>query len=64
MKALVINNRVIDIETRDINVYEYYHEDVAKLFVDCSDNVSIGDSYIDGEFIKQETPENSKVNDI
>ena len=64
MKALVINNRVIDIETRDIDVYEYYHGDVAKLFVDCSDDVSIGDSYIDGEFVKQETPENIEVNDL
>lgn len=51
MKALVMNNLVIDIEKRDIDVYEYYHEDVAKLFVDCPEYVEIGYQYIDGEFI-------------
>lgn len=52
MKALVINNMVVDIEKRDIDVYKYYHEDIAKLFVDCPDDVSIGDEYIDGVFVK------------
>lgn len=53
MKALVINGKVRDIEKRDINVFEYYHEDIAKLFVDCPDDVSIGDIYKDGVFIKR-----------
>lgn len=52
MKALIVNERVLDIEKRDINVFEYYHEDVAKLFVDCPEEVSIGDLYINGEFKK------------
>ena len=52
MKALVINNMVVDIEKRDIDVYEYYHKDIAKLFVDCPDDVSIGDEYVDGVFVK------------
>lgn len=51
MKALVINNSVIDIEKRDIDVFEYYHKDIAKLFVDCPDNVERGYRYIDGEFV-------------
>ena len=53
MKALIIDNEVRDIEKRDINVFEYYHEDVAKLFVDCADNVNIGDRYENGVFIKR-----------
>ena len=52
MKALVRDNIVIDIEKRDIDVYDYYHEDVAKMFVDCTEDVAIGDNYIDGQFIK------------
>jgi hypothetical protein len=52
MKALIINGKVRDIEKRDINVFEYYHEDVAKLFVDCPEEVSIGDLYSNGEFKK------------
>ena len=52
MKALVINNEVRDIEKRDIDVFAYYHQDIAKLFVDCPDDTEIGDKYIDGEFIK------------
>jgi hypothetical protein len=52
MKALILHNQVVDIEKRDINLYEYYHEDIAKLFVDCPDDTSIGDSYIDGKFEK------------
>ena len=51
MKALVMNNIVIDIEKRDIDVFEYYHEDIAKLFVDCPDDTEIGYSYVDGEFV-------------
>jgi hypothetical protein len=54
MKALIIDNEVRDIEKRDINVFEYYHEDVAKLFVDCTEDVSIGDIYKDGAFIKRD----------
>lgn len=54
MKALIVNNRVLDIEKRDINVFEYYHEDIAKLFVDCTEDVSIGDIYKDGVFIKRD----------
>lgn len=54
MKALVINNTVLDIEKRDIDVFEYYHEDVAKLFVDCPEDVSIGDRYENSVFIKRE----------
>lgn len=61
MKALVIDNEVRDIEQRDINVYDYYHEDIAKLFVDCSEEVVIGDLYIDGEFVK---PNKTEVNDV
>ena len=52
MKALIINNEVRDIEKRDIDVYNYYHEDVAKLFVDCPDDTELGDFYINGEFKK------------
>ena len=54
MKALVINNSVRDIEKRDIDVFEYYHKDIAKLFIDCPDDTRIGDTYKDGEFIKTE----------
>ena len=54
MKALIIDNDVVDIEKRDINVFEYYHEDVAKLFVDCPEDVGIGDHYENGVFIKRE----------
>ena len=53
MKALIIDNEVRDIEKRDIDVYEYYHEDIAKLFIDCPDDTTIGDTYKDGEFIKR-----------
>ena len=52
MKALIMNDTVLDIEKRDIDVYEYYHEDIAKLFVDCPDDTELGDKYIDGEFKK------------
>ena len=52
MKALVIDGAVRDIEKRDINVYDYYHEDVAKLFIDCTDDVKIGYLYENGEFIE------------
>ena len=51
MKALVINNNVVDIEKRDIDVFEYYHEDIAKLFIDCPDDTEIGYGYVDGEFV-------------
>lgn len=57
MKALVINNSVMDVEKRDINVYDYYHKDIAKLFLDCPDDVEIGYLYKDGEFIKPEVSE-------
>lgn len=53
MKALIIDNEVRDIETRDVDVYDYYHEDVARLFIDCPDDTNIGDIYKDGEFIKR-----------
>lgn len=53
MKALIIDNEVRDIEKRDINVFEYYHEDVAKLFVDCTEDVEVGDIYKDGVFVKR-----------
>lgn len=53
MKALIINGRVRDIEKRDVDVFEYYHEDVAKLFVDCPEDVNIGDKYENGVFIKR-----------
>ena len=52
MKALIMNNRVLDIEKRDVDVYDYYHEDIAKLFVDCPNDTELGDEYIDGEFKK------------
>lgn len=51
MKALVMNDVVIDIEKRDIDVFEYYHEDIAKLFIDCPDDTEIGYGYVDGEFV-------------
>lgn len=51
MKALVINNTVVDIEKRDIDIYEYYHKDIAKLFIDCPEDTEIGYHYIDGTFI-------------
>ncbi len=54
MKALILHNQVIGIEKRDIDVYEYYHEDIAKLFVDCPDDTELGDIYIDGKFKKPE----------
>lgn len=54
MKALVIDNEVRDIEKRDIDVFEYYHEDIAKMFVECSEDVAIGDKYIDGQFVKKD----------
>lgn len=54
MKALVINNKVMDVEKRDINVFEYYHEDIAKLFIDCPDDIVKGDYYRDGVFIKRD----------
>ena len=57
MKALVVSNTVIDIEKRDINLYEYYHKDVAKLFIDCPDDTEIGFYCIDGEFINPKPPE-------
>ena len=52
MKALVINEIVVDIEKRDIDVYDYYHIDIAKLFMDCPEDVEIGDMYVDGTFKK------------
>lgn len=52
MKALVINDVVVSLEKRDIDVYDYYHKDIAKLFVDCPDDVEKGDLYEDGEFKK------------
>lgn len=52
MKALVINNKVMGVETRDIDVFKYYHEDIAKLFIDCPDDIVRGDYYRDGVFIK------------
>jgi hypothetical protein len=64
MKALIFNNEVKDIEKRDIDVYEYYHKDIAKLFIECPDDVAIGDMYIDGEFVKQEQLETTETNDI
>lgn len=60
MKALVRNNIVIDIEKRDIDVYKYYHEDVAKMFVDCIEDVSIGDMYVDGIFMKPKEQEDEE----
>lgn len=55
MKALVIDNEVRDIEKRDIDVFKYYHKDIAKLFIDCPDDTKRGDRYINGEFVKAET---------
>ena len=55
MKALIIDEEVRDIEKRDIDVFDYYHPDIAQLFVDCTDEVSIGDRYIDGVFVKKGT---------
>lgn len=52
MKALVINEVVVDVEKRDIDVYDYYHKDVAKLFVDCTEDVEIGDLYVECTFKK------------
>lgn len=52
MKALIINNTVMDIEKRDINVFDYYHKDIAKLFIDCPPDVNIDDKYMEGVFIK------------
>lgn len=59
MKALVINNVVLDIEKRDIDVFEYYHPDIAEMFIECDDTVEIGDMYENGEFHKRvpEEPE-------
>lgn len=57
MKALVINDEVRDVEKRDIDVYKYYHEDIAKLFVDCPEDTKKGDKYIDGVFVKKNSME-------
>ena len=57
MKALVRNNVVIDIEKRDINVFDYYHENTAKLFVDCPEDTDIGYLYENGVFINPTEPE-------
>ena len=57
MKALVIDNIVRDIEKRDIDVFKYYHKDIAKLFVPCPDDTEIGYQYKDGEFTKIENEE-------
>ena len=57
MKALVIDNIVRDIEKRDIDVFKYYHKDIAKLFIPCPDDVEIGYQYIDGKFEKIENTE-------
>jgi hypothetical protein len=54
MKALILHEQVVGIERRDIDVYEYYHEDIANLFIDCPDNTEIGDLYIEGKFVKPE----------
>ena len=53
MKALVIDNMVVGIERRDVDVYDYYHKDIAKLFVDCPDDTEKGDIYENGKFVKQ-----------
>lgn len=64
MKALVMNDAVIDIEKRDIDVYEYYHKDIADMFIECPDDTEIGDSYIDGKFVKPEPlGESTEVNE-
>ena len=57
MKALVINNIVVDIEKRDIDVYEYYHKEIADMFVDCPDEVEIGYLYKDGKFMHPDKQE-------
>ena len=54
MKALIIDNEVRDIEKREIDVYKYYHKDIADKFVNCQEDVNIGDEYIDGVFRKRE----------
>lgn len=56
MKALVINNAVVDIEKRDIDVYEYYHKDIADKFVDCPEDTEIGYIYNEGNFEKPDEP--------
>lgn len=57
MKALVVEGFVLDIERRDIDVYKYYHKDVAKMFIPCPDDVEIGDTYENGTFVKAEKGE-------
>lgn len=54
MKALVIDGSVRDIEKRDIDVFKYYHAEVAQLFIECDETVSIGDRYVDGKFVKDD----------
>ena len=54
MKALVMNGVVIDIEKRDIDVYNYYHKDIATLFIECPDDTEVGFIHKNGEFIKTE----------
>ena len=61
MKALVINNVVMDIEKRDINVFEYYHPLIAEMFVDCDETVEMGDIYENGEFHKRIPEESEEV---
>lgn len=50
----------MDIEKRDIDIYDYYHKDIADMFVDCPEDVEIGYTYENGEFIK---PAESEVDE-
>lgn len=56
-KALVRNDVVIDIEKRDIDVYEYYHKDIADMFIDCPEDTEIGYLYVGSEFVNPNPPE-------
>lgn len=57
MKALVINDVVVSLEYRDIDVHDYYHKDIANLFVDCPSDTKKGDKYVNGKFVKVEDME-------
>jgi len=61
MYALIMNNQVVDIEKREINLSEYYHIDLIPHFIECDDTVEIGDTYTDGVFSKSIIQEQSEV---
>lgn len=50
MKALILNNTVVDIQETEFEVHE------SMTWVDCDETVSLGYSYVDGAFSSNEEP--------